>query len=99
MVDKPDLLLHITGITVAEVYLLRTDDREKGVHRLYEASALDVLGKEVVIKANYNSADPFPASTHRGTLSSLFQELCDQKPSSIALLERSGMGRTQNVLE
>jgi uncharacterized protein (DUF362 family) len=84
---------------MAEVYVVRTKDRVEGVRLLCEASGLNVSGKEVVVKANYNSADPFPASTHIETLRSLVQELKDQNPLSIALIERSGMGNTRNVLE
>ncbi len=32
-------------------------------------------GKKVAIKANYNSQDPFPASTHIGTLSAIVDAL------------------------
>jgi uncharacterized protein (DUF362 family) len=84
---------------MAEVYIVRTKDRVEGVRVLGEASGLKLSGKEVVVKANYNSADPFPASTHKETLWSLVLELQKQNPSSIALLERSGMGSTRNVLE
>lgn len=99
MVDKPDLLLHLTVISVAEVYLVKTADRENGIRQLFGASSPDVQGKKIVVKANYNSADPFPASTHIETLRSLFRELRNRKPSSVVLLERSGMGETRDVLE
>jgi uncharacterized protein (DUF362 family) len=84
---------------MAEVYVIKTKDREEGVRRLCETIRLELSGRDVVVKANYNSADPFPASTHRETLRSLVRELKSREPSSIALLERSGMGNTRRVLE
>ena len=58
----------------------------------------DNAGKKVAIKANYNSADPFPASTHPDTLSALVDFL-KEKGASIVLAERSGMGNTKKVIE
>jgi uncharacterized protein (DUF362 family) len=84
---------------MAEVYIIKTGDRKEGVRLLCEAAGLTISGKDVVIKANYNSADPFPASTHRETLRALVLELKKRAPSSIALFERSGMGNTKRVLE
>jgi uncharacterized protein (DUF362 family) len=84
---------------MAEVFLIRTGDRKKGIPLLCEAAGPRFTGKDVVVKANYNSADPFPASTHPDTLISLIREICGQNPHSVALLERSGMGNTRRVLD
>jgi len=51
------------------------------------------------LKANYNSADPFSASTHIDTLRALVQGLKKAGTSGITLAERSGMGDTKQVLE
>nr|MDO8134128.1 DUF362 domain-containing protein [Candidatus Njordarchaeum guaymaensis] len=52
------------------------------------------------MKANYNSADEFPASTHIDTLSSIVKFIKNEaKARSIVLAERSGMGETKEVLE
>lgn len=56
-------------------------------------------GSKVAIKANFNSADPFPASTHIETLRSIIQKLKDEDIDDITIAERSGMGRTRNVLQ
>jgi uncharacterized protein (DUF362 family) len=83
-----------------EVYLLKTFDRASGVRALLDKFGLDHFsGKRVAIKANYNSADAFPASTHLGTLRAIVETLKGANASSITLAERSGMGETQNVLE
>ncbi len=55
-------------------------------------------GKKVALKANFNSADPFPASTHADTLSAIVSELKDSK-AKVVMAERSGMGNTGKVLE
>ena len=51
------------------------------------------------MKANYNSADPFPASTHIDTLRVLVETLKGAGANSITLAERSGMGDTREVLD
>ena len=53
----------------------------------------------MALKANYNSADSFPASTHIDTLKALVQTLKTAGASDITMAERSGMGDTQEVLE
>ncbi len=53
----------------------------------------------MALKANYNSADPFPASTHIGTLRALVETLKGVGASEVTLAERSGMGDTHAVLE
>ncbi len=85
---------------MAEVFLLKTTDRATGVPTLLKKFDLaEYGGKEVAIKANYNSADPFPASTHIDTLRAVVQEIKGAGASSITLAERSGMGDTKQVLE
>lgn len=56
-------------------------------------------GKNVALKANFNSADPPPGSTHLDTLRALLQRLQDWGAARITLLERSGMGDTRTVLQ
>jgi uncharacterized protein (DUF362 family) len=84
---------------MAEVFLIRTGDRKKGIQLLCEATGTRFNGKDVVVKANYNSPDPFPASTHPDTLISLIWQISGQKPQTVALVERSGMGNTRRVLD
>jgi uncharacterized protein (DUF362 family) len=84
----------------SKVFILKTFDRATGVPALLKKFDLsDFAGKLVALKANYNSADPFPASTHLDTLRALVQTLKDSGASDITLAERSGMGDTGEVLE
>ena len=52
----------------------------------------------VALKANYNSDDPFPATTHPMTLNSIAQHLI-KSARTLVMAERSGMGNTTAVLE
>jgi uncharacterized protein (DUF362 family) len=84
----------------AKVFLCSGDDRKSAVAVLLRQFDLSPAeGGRVALKANYNSADPYPASTHLLTLDSLVQEISALGPASIVLGERSGMGITNRVLE
>ncbi len=86
--------------SAAKVFLLKTDDRVYGIRKLLNEFPMDEFrGKDVVLKANFNSADPFPASTHPRTLETLVEVLKSVNPGKITLAERSGMGVTRSVLE
>ncbi|MGA3288969.1 MAG: DUF362 domain-containing protein [Candidatus Bathyarchaeia archaeon] len=85
---------------LGEVFILKTTDRATGVPALLKKLGLgDYSGKQVALKANYNSADSFPASTHLDTLRSIVETLKGAGASGITLAERSGMGDTEKVLE
>ena len=56
-------------------------------------------GDKVALKANFNSADPFPASTHIDTLHAIIKKLNEANIAGLTLAERSGMGNTRHVLE
>ncbi len=86
--------------SLGEVFVLKTTDRATGVPALLSKFDLsDYSGKQVAIKANFNSADPFPASTHLDTLRAIVETLKGAGASGITLAERSGMGNTEEVLE
>ncbi len=86
--------------SLGEVFLLKTTDRATGVLALLSQFGLDeYAGKRVALKANYNSADPFPASTHLDTLRAIIETLKNANAAEITLAERSGMGDTERVLE
>lgn len=83
----------------SEVYVLKTSDRATGVAALLEkVDLVSYSGKEVALKANFNSADPFPASTHLDTLRWLVLGLRGAGARGVTLAERSGMGDTERVL-
>jgi uncharacterized protein (DUF362 family) len=53
----------------------------------------------VAIKPNFNSADPFPASTHLETLRLLVRHFQAAGAREITVADRSGMGDTRRVME
>ncbi|HXZ30300.1 MAG TPA: DUF362 domain-containing protein, partial [Dehalococcoidia bacterium] len=68
--------------------------------------AIDLLGvnsfrgKSVVLKPNFNTADPAPGSTHNDTLRSLILALQQMGARQITLAERSGPGNsTRTVMQ
>ena len=84
----------------SEVFVLKTSDRASGVPALMSKFDLaDFSGKTVALKANFNSADPFPASTHIDTLRAIVETLKGSDAGEITLAERSGMGDTEQVLQ
>ena len=67
--------------------------------------ALDLLGdihyggKDIYLKANFTSADPFPATTHPETLRLVAGLLRERHCGKLVLVERSSMGSTRDVWE
>jgi uncharacterized protein (DUF362 family) len=58
-----------------------------------------VEGKRVLLKPNFNSADPAPASTHPTTLRTLVETLQEMGAQHITLADRSGMGNSHQVMQ
>ncbi len=85
--------------SVSTVVLAKTTDRRSGVKA--SLKALDInpaKGKHVLIKPNFNTADPTPGSTHNDTLSALVEELWGMGAKSISVGERS-WPPTRRVME
>jgi len=81
------------------VVLAHTADRRQGVRAaLATLGANPVKGKDVLIKPNFNTADPTPGSTHNDTLTALAEVLWEMGAKSIRLGERS-YRPTQEVME
>ncbi len=84
----------------ARVVLVKTEEQRDGVAR-----ALRLLGagglsrRHVVVKPNFNSADPFPGSTHPDTLGALVEWLGASGAARVTVADRSGMGVTRDVME
>ncbi|HVX41511.1 MAG TPA: DUF362 domain-containing protein [Gemmatimonadaceae bacterium] len=84
----------------SKVALVHTADRKQGVAAaiaLFDPHG--IRGKRVVIKPNFNSADPAPASTHNDTLAQLVTELHERGARAITLGESSGPPQTRGVME
>ena len=86
--------------TKAKVYIIKTSDRISGIKSLFDNFNLpDIRDKKVIIKPNFNSDDPFPATTHIDTLKTVIQIIKKASPESITIVERSGMGNTEEILK
>lgn len=85
---------------MARVALVKTRDRAGGVRRALDLLDLNpVQGKHVMLKPNFNSADPTPGSTHNDVLRALIQELWEMDARAITVADRSGMAVTREVME
>jgi uncharacterized protein (DUF362 family) len=82
----------------SKIFLISASKRAEGIKRLLEEFDLG-SGGSIALKANYNSDDTFPATTHIDTLRSLVEGLKTDGPSKITMAERSGMGVTAEVLK
>jgi uncharacterized protein (DUF362 family) len=93
-------LLSPAELKTSKVALVKTQDRAKGVETALKLLAVSSpRGKKVLIKPNFNTADPAPGSTHNDTLRQLVVEMKARGASSISVGERSGPPKTKSVLE
>ena len=79
---------------------VKTNDRAEGVRKAIELLGINpVAGKSVFLKANFNSSDPTPGSTHPEVLTALVTALKEMGATKITLGDRSGMGNTRQVMK
>lgn len=84
----------------SQVALVRTRDRRHGVTRALELfQPPPIAGRHVLVKPNFNTADPAPGSTHSDTLARLITELQERGARSVTLGESSGPPNTRGVME
>jgi uncharacterized protein (DUF362 family) len=86
---------------MTRVSLVKTADRIEGVRQVIDLLDINpVNGKAVVLKPNFNTADPAPGSTHNDILRSLILKLQEMGATRITLAERSGPGdTTHHIME
>jgi len=84
----------------SKIALVKTKDRKTGVREVLKLFDYpSVSGKEVLVKPNFNTADPAPGSTHNDVLGQLVKEIHAQGAKKIAVGDRSGPPPTAEVLE
>lgn len=89
-----------TEIQRSKVSLVKTSDRASGIQKAINILGINpVKGKDVLLKPNFNTADPFPGSTHNDTLINLILRLREMGAKSITIGERSGPPDTADVLK
>ena len=83
----------------SRVAFFRTEDRKSAVISSIKALNINpVKNKDVLIKPNFNTADPVPGSTHNDTLVALVEEVWRMGAKSVSLGERS-YPLTREVME
>jgi len=87
--------------SMTKVALVNTQNRDEGVRKAISLLKLKSFRrKRMVLKPNFNTADPTPGSTHNDTLRSLVLALRQKGAKEITLAERSGPGdSTRSVME
>ena len=89
----------VAAAGAARVFVVKGTDRARAVAACFDAAQFTACDERAVaIKANFNSGDAFPASTHPATLRALLGTLKSRRATQLTLAERSGMGDTRNVL-
>ena len=84
----------------AQVAFVKTTDRAEGVRHTLDLLGINPAdGKTVLLKPNFNSADPAPGSTHSDILRTVVESLWEMGARSITVADRSGMGNTRRVME
>lgn len=93
-------LFHRLAVAPTKVAVIRTDDRRQGVARAMSLlNPGGISGKRVLIKPNFNTADPAPAGTHNDTLAQLVSELQERDAREISVGESSGPPNTAGVMD
>ncbi len=83
-----------------KVVLVKTEDRAKGIEAaLKQMAPASPKGKKVLIKPNFNTADPTPGSTHNDTLRQLVLEMKSRGAAQVTVGDRSGPPQTKSVIE
>lgn len=85
-------------MTTSKVFLALDPDRASGTRKVVRALGMpDLTGKNVLIKPNFNTADPPPGSTHIDTIRAAVELVRENGPGRITLADRSGPAKTSAV--
>jgi len=83
----------------SKVALIQSRDRFTAIPRAIDLLGVNpVRGQKVLLKPNFNTADPFPAATHNDTLIGLIKQLQRMGAAGITIGERCGPPDTGEVL-
>lgn len=85
---------------IAKLAFVKTRNRAEGVRQAFNLLRRNpVQEKRILLKPNFNSADPAPASTHPDTLRSLVEVLWEMGAQTITVADRGGMDHSRRVME
>jgi uncharacterized protein (DUF362 family) len=95
----PDSGLHAEGATNVAVVKVGAQGRAAALRKALDLLRLPPFTRQrLLLKPNWNSADPFPGSTHPEMLEALIRTLWQRGAREITVADRSGMGRTPTVM-
>lgn len=84
----------------SKVVIALDPDRASGTRKAVGTLGMpDLGGKTVLVKPNFNTADPAPGSTHIDTLRTMIQLIKEQGPKKIVVADRSGPAKTGKVFQ
>ncbi len=82
------------------ITVVSTKDRLFGVNKSFELLGINpAKGKNVVLKPNFNTADPPPASTSMTTLKQMIIKIKEMGAKSITVAERCGPANTEEAFK
>ena len=85
---------------LTKVTLVKSNSRREALRRSIELLKFNpVKGKEVLLKPNFNTADPYPGSTHPDALREMIVYLKEMGAPKITIIERSGPVDSAEVIE
>ncbi len=85
---------------MTKVAVVSTNDRIYGVNKSLELLGINpVKGKNVILKPNFNTADPPPASSSMESVKQLILKLKEMGAESITIAERAGPAKTSEVFK
>jgi uncharacterized protein (DUF362 family) len=87
---------------MVEVFLIKTDNRIEGMKAIFSHFSIffeSLKHKHVVIKPNFNTADPVPASTDIRVLRELIIQLKASEVKKITIAERAGPVNTHETMQ
>jgi len=81
-----------------KVAVAHNPSREIGTRKVVESLGMpDLKGKTVLVKPNFNTADPPPGSSHIDTIRTMMELIMAQGPRKVTLADRSGPAKTSKV--
>jgi len=84
----------------SKVVIALDPDRVSGTKKAVAALGMpDLEDKSVMVKPNFNTADPTPGSTHIDTLRTMIQLIKEQRPKKVVVADRSGPAKTSKVFQ
>ena len=85
---------------MTKIVIISTKDHIYGVNKSLELLGINpVKDKNVIFKPNFNTADPFPASSSMETVKQLIIKIKEMGAKSIIVAERSGPAKTSETFE